>query len=100
MLYASKQGGIIGNFSMIAAQSYIIDTDHGIHAGELIRNQQNTIAPVFIGKDVWIAAGCKILKGSRIHDGAVIGAASLVKGEIPANAIAFGIPARVKKYRE
>ena len=98
MIYASKQGGevkIVKN-TMIAAQSYIIDTDHGIHVGELMRNQQNTVAPVFIGEDVWIAAGCKILKGSRIHDGA----ASLVKGEIPANAIASGIPARVKNYRE
>ena len=94
-------GGVtIGKNSLIAAQSYIIDTDHGIHAGELIRNQQNTVAPVSIGEDVWIAAGCKILKGSQIHDGAIIGAASLVKGEIPANAIAVGIPAKVKKIRE
>ena len=85
---------------MIAAQSYIIDTDHGIHTGELIRNQQNTVALVSIGEDVWIAAGCKILKGSQIHDAAIIGASSLVKGEIPANAIAVGIPAKVKKLRE
>ena len=47
-----------------------------------------------------IAAGCKILKGTIIRDGAVIGAQSLVKGEIPENAIAVGIPAKVKKYRE
>ena len=101
IIYSSKSGGVkIGNDSMIAAQSYIIDTDHGICAGELIRNQQNTVAPVIIGNDVWIAAGCKILKGSQIHDGAIIGAASLVKGEIPANAIAVGIPAKVKKIRE
>ena len=85
---------------MIAAQCYIIDTDHGIRANELMRNQKNTVAPIVIGNDVWIAAGCKILKGSHIQDGAVIGAASLVKGEIPRNSIAVGIPARVKKYRE
>ena len=84
---------------MIAAQCYIIDTDHGIKAGELIRNQQNTVAPVKIGEGVWIAAGCKILKGSVIGDGAVIGAASLVKGEIEENAIAVGVPAKVKKFR-
>lgn len=102
MIYASKAGGgvIIGKNSMIAAQSYIIDMDHGIHAGELIRNQRNTVSPVIIGEDVWIAAGCKILKGSQIHDGAIIGAASVVKGEIPENAIAVGIPAKVKKFRE
>lgn len=103
IIYASKSGGggvTIGSNTMIAAQCYIIDTDHGIRANELMRNQKNTVAPIVIGNDVWIAAGCKILKGSHIQDGAVIGAASLVKGEIPRNSIAVGIPARVKKYRE
>ena len=102
IIYASKAGGgvKIGNNTSIAAQCYIIDMDHGIHAGKLIRDQENTVSPIQIMKDVWIAAGCKILKGSIIHDGAIIGAASLVKGEIPENAIAFGCPAKVKKYRE
>ena len=101
LIYASQKGGVhIGNDTMIAAQSYIIDTDHGIQRGALIREQENTVAPIHIGQDVWIAAGCKILKGSVIHDGAVIGAASLVKGEIPAYGIAVGAPAKVIKYRE
>lgn len=101
IIYASKSGGVkIGNNTMIAAQSYIIDTDHGIKAGQLMREQSNTVEPVIIGDDCWIAAGCKILKGSKIGDGAFIGASAVVKGEIPKNAIAVGIPAKVKKYRE
>ena len=102
IFYASQKGGgiVIGNNTMIAAQSYIIDTDHGIRAGALMRDQENTVSPVFVGEDVWIAAGCKVLKGSRINDGAIIGAASVVKGEIPSNAIAVGAPAKVKRYRE
>lgn len=102
LLYASKNGGgiKIGSYTQIAAQSYIIDMDHGIKAGELIMKQPNTVSPITIGSDVWIAAGCKVLKGSIIHDGAIIGAASVVKGEIPENAIAVGIPAKVKKFRE
>ena len=100
IIYASKKGGItIGDHTQIAAQSYIIDMDHGIEKDMLIRNQENTAAPICIGSDVWIAAGCKVLKGSVIHDGAVIGAGSVVKGDIPENAIAVGSPARVKKYR-
>ena len=101
IIYASKSGGVhIGNNTMIAAQCYIIDTDHGISAGELIRNQPNTVSTVFIGEDVWLAAGCKVLKGSFINDGAVIGASAVINGEIPKNAIAVGIPAKVKKFRE
>ena len=64
-----------------------------------IREQNNTVESVVIGNDVWIAANCTILRGSKISDGAVIGAKSLVKGEIERESIAVGIPARHKKYR-
>lgn len=101
IIYASKDGGVkIGSNTMIAAQTYIIDCDHGVELGKLMREQANTVKPVVIGEDVWIAAGCKILKGSKIGNGAVIGAASVVKGEIADNAVAVGAIAKVKKYRE
>lgn len=101
VIYSSKCGGVhIGSNTMIAAQCYIIDMDHGTAGGDLIRNQPNTVQPIKIGEDVWIAAGCKVLKGSYIHNGAIIGATAVVKGEIPENAIAVGIPVKVKKYRE
>lgn len=102
IIYSSKDGGgvKIGKDTMIAAQCYIIDTDHGMKRDTLIREQKNTSSPINIGSDVWIAAGVKVLKGSIIDDGAIIGASSLVKGEIEKNAIAVGTPAKVKKYRE
>lgn len=102
LIYSSKNGGgiTIGRDTSIAAQSYVIDCDHGINLNELIRTQKNTVQPITIGNDVWIAAGCKVLKGSNIGDGAVIGAQSVVKGQIPENAIAVGIPANVLKYRK
>lgn len=58
------------------------------------------VASIEIGNDVWIEAGCEIFKGFHVHDGAVIGDLSLVKNEIPSNAIAVGVPAKMKKYRE
>ena len=63
IIYASKSAGVfIGDNTMIAAQCYIIDTDHGIQANNLIRKQQNTIEKVVIENDCWLAAGCKVLK--------------------------------------
>lgn len=101
IIYASKAGGVkIGSNTSVAAQCYIIDHDHGMKVNALIRGQSNIVKSVEIGEDAWVAAGAKILKGSIIGDGAVIGASSVVKGEIPDNAIAVGIPAKVKKYRE
>ena len=102
ILYASKSsgGGIrIGDNTMIAAQCYIIDTDHGTKKSEIIRNQVNSIEPVVIGSDCWIAANVTILKGSIIHDGAIIGAKALVKGEVAGYSICVGIPAKIIKKR-
>lgn len=100
VIYASKEGGVtIGNNSLIAAQCYIIDMDHGTKSGTLISTQSSSVEEVVIGEDVWLAANVTVLKGSKIGDGAVIGAKSLVKGEIPKDAIAVGIPAKVLKYR-
>ena len=53
-----------------------------------------------IGSDVWIAAGCKIVKGALINDGAVVGALSLVNSEIMKYGIAVGTPAKVVKFRK
>lgn len=101
VIYSSSQTGVyIGDNTMIAAYCYITDTDHGVEKNNLIRYNMNTHAKVIIGNDCWIAAGAKILKGANVMDGAVIGAQAVVKGEIPMNAIAVGVPERVIRYRE
>ena len=51
--------------------------------------------PVDIGDGAWLAARVTILPGARIGAGAVIAAGSVVAGDIPAGALAGGIPARV-----
>ncbi len=52
--------------------------------------------PVRIGCNVWIGAGAIILPGVSIGDDALIGAGSVVTRDVPAGAIAFGNPARVR----
>jgi acetyltransferase-like isoleucine patch superfamily enzyme len=54
-------------------------------------------APVDIGEDVYIGLNVIVLKGSRIGNGAVIAAGSVVSGDIPPNCVAGGIPARVTR---
>jgi acetyltransferase-like isoleucine patch superfamily enzyme len=74
--------------------------DHGIFANKPIREQDNTVSPVKIGRDCWIGANATILKGSCIEDGAIIGAKSLVKGRVKQNSIVVGNPAREIKCRK
>lgn len=51
-----------------------------------------------IGNGVKVTAGAKIIGPICIGDGAVIGANAVVTHNIPANAVAVGVPARVIKY--
>lgn len=48
-----------------------------------------------IGKNVSLAWRVFVLPGTKINDGAVVGANSLVRGEIPSRCLAVGFPARV-----
>ncbi len=54
---------------------------------------------IVIEDDVWLGLGVYVLDGVRIGRGAVIGAGSVVTRDIPAYAIAAGVPARVIRYR-
>ena len=52
--------------------------------------------PIHIGRNVWIGGGAIILPGVNIGDDALIGAGSVVTHDVPAGAIAYGNPARVR----
>jgi acetyltransferase-like isoleucine patch superfamily enzyme len=49
---------------------------------------------------VLVGAGSVILPATKIGRGAVIGAGSIVNGDIPEYAIVAGAPAKVIGYRE
>lgn len=54
---------------------------------------------ITIEDDVWIGMGATILSGVHIHQGAVVGARSVVAKDVPPYAIVVGSPARVIRYR-
>ena len=86
----------IGRRVLMAAYSYVIGGDHDFSdPSRSVLEQARTSAGVAIGDGVWMGAGAKILDGVRIGDGAVIGAGAVVRDNVPAAAIAVGIPARV-----
>lgn len=100
IIYASVGGGVtIGNDTLIAANTYIIDQDHSFSKNELIRKQEMKTAPIIIGNDVWIGTNTAILKGVTIGDGAVIGANSLVNKNVSSMVVVGGSPAKIIKER-
>lgn len=85
----------IGENSMIGAGCLICDSD--MHELPLGAGKPTAMAPIRIGKGVFVGARCIILKGVNIGDGAVIGAGSVVTRDVPARALVAGNPAAVIK---
>lgn len=87
----------IGDRSLIGADAIVTDTDHHPLSGPRPKYTLKGVAAeaIIIGADVFIGARAIILKGSRIGDAAVVGAGSVVAGEVPPCAVVAGNPARV-----
>ena len=80
-----KKKVVIGDRCQIANNVVIVDHDH---AGS--ENWGSYVeTDVVIGNDVWIGAGAVILRGTTIGDKAVIGAGSIVKGNVPAGCVYY-----------
>ena len=93
----------IGRGVLIGSKVIVIDHSHG-HLGRE-HDRERHVAPalrplssrgeISIGDNVWLGDNVVVLGGARIGDGCVVGANSLVSGELPAGTICAGNPARV-----
>lgn len=60
-------------------------------------NLLNPVAPVKFNRHVWLGQDVTVLKGVEIGSGSVVGAKSLVCGNVPARSVVVGNPAKVVK---
>ena len=83
----------MGEGCLISRMVFIYDADHHPILNEQ-GEQVNLPKPVILGNHVWIGLQTVVVRGSKIGDGAVIAANSLVGGKIKAGTMASGNPAR------
>lgn len=93
-------GLVIGSDCMIASHVVFIPENHSFDSIDVpMRKQSGTRRGIRVEDDVWLATGVTVLDGVTIGRGAVIGAGAVVTRDIPAYAIAYGVPARVVGQR-
>ncbi len=99
--FVGAAGGIIIGDNVLGGQGVRFHSEnHVFERTDIpIKQQGVTNQGIVIEDDVWLGSGATILDGVHIGAGAIIAAGSVVNKDIPANALAGGVPARVLKYR-
>ena len=86
----------IGSFCSIAEGVHFVFSEHDYHRlctypfkHFILKEKEDnpTKGPIIVEDDVWIGQNCVILSGVTIHQGAVIGAGSVVAHDVPPYAI-------------
>lgn len=87
---------LVGDDSLIGS-AFITDTDfHNVSpTTRRTRPAPDVTEAVSIGSNVWIGYGCIVLKGCRIGDDSVLGAGSVLRGNVADGVVVAGNPAVV-----
>lgn len=93
---ASDRAGVeIGDFTMVGPNVAVVGNNYNYDRLDIpICEQEKTSRGIRIGTDVWLGAGCVVLDGVTVGDGAIITAGAVVHGDVPPKAILAGVPAR------
>ena len=101
----------IGRYCSFAENVYIYNANHPIGSKSThpffynpslryVETEQISRRSIDIGNDVWVGQNAIILPGvTKIGDGAVIGAGTVLTDDVPDFAVVVGNPGKVIKYR-
>lgn len=90
----------IGAETLLAAYCYLVGGGHDFDREDLpVVQQARPSRGIVVGSGGWLGAGAIVLDGVTVGPNAVVGAHAVVTQDVPAFAIAAGIPARVVRDR-
>lgn len=96
--------GLFGEMTTIGAGTKIDNLVHVAHSARIGRNCvvvacAEISGSVVLGEGAWLGPSCAINPGLAVGAYALIGTGSVVATDVPAHAVAFGSPARVRGWR-
>lgn len=100
-IWAGNSTGRItfGEKALLAPRVTVTASNYGIAKGIPPMDQPKAEDDIVIGAGTWLGADVVVVAGVTIGDGAIIAAGAVVTKDIPENAIAGGVPAKVIAYR-
>lgn len=90
---------VIGRDCLFGNFASLIDNNHGTMRHDLIRRQPLESAPIIVGDNCWIGEKATLLPGVTLGDGVVVAAGAVVRGNISANSVVAGVPAKTIRMR-
>jgi acetyltransferase-like isoleucine patch superfamily enzyme len=96
---------VFEDFSTIAPNVCVWTTSDDYTGGSLTNGtipsefKQNATGPVTIGRHVIIGTGSVVLPNVHLHEGASVGALSMVTRDVPVGHVVCGCPAKMIKLR-
>jgi acetyltransferase-like isoleucine patch superfamily enzyme len=78
---------VVGDNVQLSPNVQIYDHDHDFRAVGGLAAMKYKTSPIEIGSNVWIGANTVILRGTKIGDNCVVGAACVLKGCYPDNSV-------------
>lgn len=85
----------IGEKSIVSQKSYLCSASHSINDDSF----KLITSPIYLGRNVWVAADSFIGMGVTIGNNSIVGARSSVFKDVPSNVIVGGNPAKKIKDR-
>ncbi len=98
----SGNGLSLGSCVMVAANCTFAPTNHEFERRDVPMIRQRfrpSKGGILVEDDVWIGANSVILDGAILRRGCIVGANSVVSGELQPFSINFGAPARFIRWR-
>jgi len=86
----------VGDGCVMSVNTVVLAHDFSVECGMNalgmgdLTNEKKIVSDVYIGKNVFVGAGCIILPGTHIGDNCIIGAGTVCSGNIPDDSVVVG----------